>query len=393
MASAIAFFPWIGLREPITVGSLRILPYRRGQEPAGCPHATLHDIDNVLGAYAVRSNQQVTRATLVEYGDWHLGQDADATIPTTLFRIRELVAFAALTRRRLFRGHGSGYCNFDSYAFVIQNYQAGSAGTFSFSTRHRDGSANHLWNSDEFAFMKPLHVNTNNWLDVDQPLLAALLQADAVDGLAFNAIVEFNRANTDSLDIPRHVEVVLAKSAFEFLFGISEKVPEFVSALNASIPHRSVDAAPAGPLAQRWRDARPTASRPLEAWAREFCDLRGGAAHGKKRGGDRFVWSDDAHLAFAAILFPLLFKQQLAKQGHLVLDERDVIELNLVENYLMFDPFAAMDRHQVHEHPWSAFYTQDVLGEVLRRGLLERLRTSDWQSLSGNDSKPESQTD
>lgn len=375
------------------MGSLRLLPYRRGQEPAGCPHALLSDIDNVLRAYALRSNQPVSRATLIEFGDWHLGQDADDAIRTILFRIRELVAFAALAKRRLFRGHVSGYCNFDSYAFVIQNYQAGSAGTFSFSIRHRDGSANHLWSADEFAFMMPLHVDTNTWMDVDQPLLSSLLQADAVDGLAFNAIVEFNRANTDSLDIPRHVEVVLAKSAFEYLYGLSEKFAEFVSALNASIPHRSVAAAPAGPLAQRWRDVRPAATRPLEAWAREFCDLRGGAAHGKERGGDRFVWSEDAHLAFAAILFPLLFKQQLAKQGHLVLDERDVIELNLVENYLMFDPFAEMDSKQVQEHPWSAVYSQDVLGEVLRRGLLERLRTLDWQSLSGNDSKPESPTD
>jgi hypothetical protein len=54
-----------------------------------------------------------------------------------LFRARELVGFAALAGRRLFQGHFD-YCNFDTYAFIIQHYDPGNPGAFSFSTRRRD---------------------------------------------------------------------------------------------------------------------------------------------------------------------------------------------------------------------------------------------------------------
>jgi hypothetical protein len=159
----------------------------------------------------------------------------------------------------------------------------------------------------------------------------------------------------------------MVKSAFEFLFGIGTDVNEFVRALTAVLPPGG---ARDGPMAARWRNARPKAARPMEAWAREFCALRGGAAHGKKRGGDQFVWSEHAHLAFTSILFPLVVKCQLSKLGCLRLDERDVIELELSEAYLMHDPFEPAGkgrRLQAHEHPWNHVYSDGVLGEVLRR--------------------------
>jgi hypothetical protein len=247
-----------------------------------------------------------------------------------LFRARELIVFSALSARRLFQG-SPDYCNFDTYAFVVQNYQAGDVGAFSFFTRRRDGGTNQLWDTKEFTFLKPLHVDFRARARLDSNLLQALLNADKANDLPFEAIVEFNRANTDSIDVPIHIELVMLKSAFEFLLSIHEKSKEFVRALERLVPKRAASNAPSGPMIARWKKARPNTSRPLEAWALEFCDLRGGAAHGKFRGGERFVWSEQAHLAFGSLLFPLLAKRILVRAGFLQLNERDDIELDFRE--------------------------------------------------------------
>jgi hypothetical protein len=238
-----------------------------------------------------------------------------------------------------------------------------------------------MWRSEEFAFVMPLHVESKATMKIDEALLAALLKADESDKLPYEAIVEFNRANTDSDDVPTHIEIVLVKSAFEYFFDISQNVNEFVDELRKVIPDRDPATKLDGPLAQRWMDARPKANRPLEAWAREFCDVRGGAAHGKPRGGARFVWPEEAHLAFTSILFPLLVKQRLAGEGFLTIDERDALELAWIEDYLMHDPFAPLPRDGDHEHPWSAVYSFNVLGEIMRRGIEREIQKIDWNNL------------
>jgi hypothetical protein len=374
MPSAIAFFPWVQIDRPLTVGAVRLLPYVRGRLPGDGARYRQADIDKVLSAYALRRNQEVQKATMLEYGNWHLGEDFTHRRAKALFRARELVAFSALANRQLFRRFR--YCNFDNYALTVQRYASGHAEAFSFSTRRRDGGTQNLWDTDEFAFLKPLHVDSETPVTFETPLLRSLLAAVRRDAALLNAVVEFNRANTDSQDVPTHTEVVMTKSAFEFLLGIGEKSVEFVRALNRIAPPK-IKAS--GPLANKWKARFPMAARPLEAWAREFCDLRGGAAHGGKRGGQRFVWPEEAHLAFASILFPLLVKHTLAQQDLMTLDEGDSIHLEYVEEYLMYNPFGVRRRGQAsREHPWSRVYTEQIAAEKLRRGLEKTIQAIDW---------------
>lgn len=379
MPRAIAFFPWVTIEEARTVGSLRLLPYDSSERSGTSDHVAQADIDGVLAAYALSKNELVSRVTLVELGAWNSGDDVDPETQSKLFTARELVAFAALAERRLFRGHFD-YCNFDTYAFVVQYFQPGKTGSFSFSTRRRDSVTRHLWTAQDFAFLKPLHVAAHARMQFENGFLEALLRAADEGRLPYEPIIEFNRANTDSEDVPTHLEVVLTKSAFEYLFDIGQGVNEFVEGLRQAIPERATADLPDGPVAQRWKDARPKALRPLEAWAREFCDLRGGAAHGQKRGGARFVWSEEAHLAFASILFPLLIKRRLQDSIY-ALRERDAVEIESVEDYLMYDPFQGRDPEvQEADHPWNRVY-DGVAGEVMRRGIAREVRKIDWADL------------
>jgi hypothetical protein len=365
MPNSLCFLPWVHLEQPIVCGPVRLLPYRRGLGPGDLPHATQADIDSVLSAYAVRPGKPVSRAVLVELGDWQTGLDAGPVVPE-LFRVRELLAFAALAERKLFRASPE-YCNYDCFAMTVQRYEAGSAGAFSFTTRRRDGGASQLWGVEDFAFARPIHVPSHVPVKLSEPVLLSLLDAAPQGSNLYSAITDFNRANTDSADVPQHIELVMMKSAFEFLLDVGHRDDQFATALNARVRLPSDGSHFNGPMAESWSKARPKAARPLEAWAREFCDWRGGAAHGKLRGGERYVWSEMAHLAFASILFPLLVHQELVRAGKMVEDERKTIELEFVEDYLMHDPFAPNSLDEDRLHAWSSVYTQTVLGEWMAR--------------------------
>jgi hypothetical protein len=174
-ARAAAFFPWLVTREPIILGtSLRLLPYEVGRLPGDLPHATQADLDGILSPYSDRPGVQVRRATIIEVDNWHIGIEESSARPR-LFRGRTAIGFAALAKRRLFQSHFS-YCSYDSYELVVQRYKAAETGMFSFSTRRRDGSAGHMWASDQFAFRRPLHVDARAAVDFDQKLAQTLIE-------------------------------------------------------------------------------------------------------------------------------------------------------------------------------------------------------------------------
>lgn len=350
MPSTVAFLPWVAIDEPLTVGPLRLLPYYRGKLPGDLPNATQVDIDGVLNAYANRPRSKIKKATILELGDWQTGMDAKDVV-AALFRARDMLAFSALSSRQLFRQH-FGYCNYDTYSLVVQRYAPGQAGKFAFTTRRRDGGTNYFWTAAEFAFHRPNHVDSHSKVTVDQPLLSALLTITESRPSLLDAVIEFNCANTDSPDVPGHVEIVMLKSAFEWLLEINEQATKFVTGLNKCLKDIPPVSASSGPLKVQWEKANPKASRPLEAWAREFCDMRGTSAHGRARTASRFVWAAHTHLAFASFLFPLLFKKVAADAGFFTLDDYDVERLRRIDAYLLHDPFTFDWMAEDATHPW-----------------------------------------
>jgi hypothetical protein len=376
MPSCLAFFPWLVVREPVTVGDVRLIPYRRGVAPGNTETVTQQDIDAILAAYSLRKDNPVGRATLLEVGAWRNGQDATPEVASDLFRVRELLAFSAMAERRLFRREG--YSNYPTFALTVQRYAAGQAGAFSFSVRRLDGGTNHLWDAEEFAFLKPLHVEAGARLEFDQDLFQGLLRADAVDQLEYAAIQEFNVANTDSLDIPQHLEIVMAKSAFEFLLGIDQHWESFVGALLPFVPTFAPNEEFPCPEFTRWSQRFQRATRPLEAWAREFCVRRNEAGHGIRRGAAPHVWSEDAHLAFASVLFPSLVRLKLVQQGFLTLSELQQVEVDWLEAHLGFDPFAPrVGATKYQPHDWEKIRSDGVAGELYSRHMREALKDLD----------------
>ncbi len=350
MLHGLAFFPWMTVKSRTEVGPLTLLPYRRGELPGDLPAVTQAQMDAVLSAYAERPHHRIGTGTIVELNDWRSGWDPTPVVER-LFDAREALAFSALANRRLFCGH-FGYCSFDNFALVVQRYSAERPGRFAYTTRRRDGGTQNLWSASEFTFNRPLHVNKSIGWDWDDSLVATLQCTERETWR--DAVFEFNRANTDSPDVPVHVEIIMVKSAFERLFGVDQSVVKFENALLSHLgepaPERCVEAS----LAEKWRIARPNAARPIAAWAREFCARRGAAAHGIKRAERHFVWTEQAHLAFSAILFPLLFRKIAADAGEYVLSPRDAERLRRVDEYVTCDPFSTK-YGQINgaQHPWN----------------------------------------
>jgi hypothetical protein len=364
VVAAIAFFPWLESREALKVGAIRLTPYERRKLPGDQPRMTQVDIDGVLKAYSRKPANRGDGATILELGPWKMGMEPSRRVISRLFHVRELIAFSALATRRLFSNFN--YCNYHAYTLVVQRFQPGSAGTFAFTTRRRDGRTNQLWGSEEFAFHIPNHVRGHTQVQLDQKLLKALLRAPKAMSHVFEAIREFNTANTDSSDIPEHVEIVMVKSAFEWLLGINERADVFqkaVAGVLQDIPTRTYKT---GPMARRWR-ARWN-NRPIEAWTRDFCAVRSSSAHGLQRNARRAsVWSGTSHLAFASMLFPLLLKKVLRDAGLFQMDEYDLERLRQIDAFLMHDPFARK-RDRFSAHSWTT-----VDNEVLRAIRAEKL--------------------
>lgn len=327
-----------------------MLPYEHNVKPGNLPFVSQLLIDSVLSSYALRPGKLIDKATLLEINGWQSGMDADDWV-AEFFKARNAIAFSALSQRRLFARH-FGYCNYDAYTLVVQKYQSDSVGTFAFSTRRRDGETKQYWASDKYAFHQPHHVTGSAHIVLDYPLLQAMLSFREAHHYFTEAAIEFCCANTDSSDVPEHVEVVMVKSAFEWLLKIGQKADDFAKALFDVI--NDIDSPPAsGPLKEIWKSNRPHACRPLEAWAKEFCDIRGASAHGKQRHGDRFVWQPHVHLAFSSLIFPLVFKRLLAREGLYEMNGYDQARLQGIEQYLMHNPFDFDYEIERTTHPWS----------------------------------------
>jgi hypothetical protein len=354
----------VAVKDRLDAGPITLLPYRLKQAPGDLPGVSQAEMDAVLSSYAERPSRRIKEATIVEIDDWRSGSDPTPALER-LFEAREALAFSALADRRLFSGH-FGYCSFDTFALVVQRFSATEPSRFAYTTRRRDGGTHNLWSADEFAFHQPLHVHKTLGLACDEKLLAILLNSR--NETWSGAISEFNRANTDSPDVPIHVEMIMVKSAFERLFDIDPSWQAFEKQLLARVGEAATRLEVPKPLAEKWSEAWPRAARPIAAWAHEFCVRRGSAAHGVERASERFVWSEGAHLAFAAILFPLMLRKAAADAGKYLLTAADAERLRRVDEYVTCDPFSSLyDRVGGEPHPWNLVDNECRVAEIAAR--------------------------
>jgi len=329
----LAFFPWITLETQLNHGEFRLLPFERGRSPAGPDTPLQRTIDEVLLSYCSRPDHPVRAAVILTHeGRPDFTADLTAEDIASYFVFGDSFAFSALAARTFF---DTGYANTDCYRLVIQAFRAESR-SVAVESRRRDGSTVSLHPAGSFTESRPHHVSITA-TKVDQHLLLGLLNARARGDWDryYEAIANFNLANTDSQQIPIHTEAVLLIGALQRALNCrSSDVNELCERLHDLFK----PSAPKSPTTCRATSPDPGVMAKFQrgpsvtdGWIRDFCALRGNLAHGRLTPVYPSIWNVHEHLLLGAFLFPLVVKLVLAREGLYSLTETDRVDIDLFE--------------------------------------------------------------
>lgn len=351
----VAILPWLWIDHEITLNEYRLVPVELYRHQLSQEEVVL--VYEIVSRYYEAQEAQLHRAVIAG----KVGQPVTAGLrgdeQNLLFDYVELLACAGLSAREFFAFHRP-YCNRDNFQLAISSISGVGKG-INYSTRRRDGHTKHMTGKPRFD--KPDHVDCRHAIAIDESLLSALLAAYSLDPLppwweqVFEAILSFNRANTDSESVPEHIELISLVSAFQRLLGTGSDErrlnAEFIRLI---VPSQEISKAEptctclAEPMIQP-RVARMNGINTVrEVWLRDLCTLRGNVAHGKIGAQYNPIWSIRNHLLLASHIFPLLLKAFLAQHNIYNLSGDDRFDIDLFERRACEDHFAP-----AKHHPWN----------------------------------------
>ena len=351
----IAFFPWMHIREAVSVEGFELLPYRRGSAPAGAGKPEQESIDKLLEPYRTAPRGRLGAATLLRLTGRDLLDNVTDDEADAALRFGELVAFSGLSARTFF--DQIGYASRDNFRLIVQRFEDPASGLTVLS-RRRDGSTWTAITRSALIVLKPYHVSGGPWQAIDVPLLAALVQRSRKDywGEIEEAIIGFNSANTDSPDVREESEAVALVGSFERALGLrGGDEHELAQAFRESVvPREEMKPAECPRIANSpRREKYERYGSVREAWVRDFFRLRGEHAHGKISPRYTSLWSLREHLLFASFVFPLLVKSRLSREGIYALRMSDVGYVQAIEPLLGQDNFTPNEDLEFPGFPWS----------------------------------------
>lgn len=356
--------PWFTIPDRVSLGSLHLLPYHRGASPSDGDEQA--NIDAVLEPYTVHGGRPIESATILTLGDRGIVDDFADSGMDDLFRFGELIAFAGLSARQFFRQ--LRYTGRDDFRLLVQSFEDPRRGAL-VQTRRRDGATNLHYSRGNYRVPCPPHVGAAA-RDLDLPLLAGLMDSQEEEDWprVFQAVLLFNESNTDREYMPDAAEMVLCFAALEQLLDIQAK-PSALAGRFEEIwePSEPLDkeewTLPTAHASQRARLASAPSLR--YAWIEDMGIARGSLAHGHEPGAFPSIWSPQEHLLLAAFVFPRLIKLHLAHRGRYKMTERDLSEIDALEDLLNARHCDAPPEGE--SHPWSDSLSQAELRRWIGR--------------------------
>jgi len=326
--STVCVFPWVGLPELLEVGGFQLLPFERHRWPAGPVTSMQRLFDAVLAPYKEQRGTPIEHATLVRHPHHGVTDDLSGEERGDLFTFAELLAFCGLASRQFF-GFGLNYVNRDDYTFVIQSFVDPGAGV-SITTRRRDGVMNNYYTAGLYEFRRPLHRSPNATIRIDVSLMQAVLNAQRGPEWErlWDAILAFNRANTDSEQIMEEAEVVFIVGALQRLLDCrTSNVDDLANRFTEAFAPRFTI-----PLPGVLRAGCLTTERSVrEVWMRSLYAVRGPLAHARRSSRVPSPWSLREHLLLSSYAFPLLVKLTLERARQYALTDADKFDVDVFE--------------------------------------------------------------
>lgn len=333
-----------------------MLPYEQNQKAGGIGTALQDELDSITKPYVYQGDYAIRTATLLQVGDGELTRDLSKEEIADVFTFAELLAFAGLSNREFFSVIGISYTNRDAFRVAIEQYRR-TTGFTTVVTRRRDGSTFTAIDEKNYRVHKPRYVKSPE-TGIDVPLLHALLDAQAKlsdkQWLGFyEALVNFNLANTDNDQISPEIEVVFSIAAFERLLGLSSGRDSALASSFAECTKATVEPT----LTKCSRFSNPKFSKQAtnrsvrETWIRDMLKVRGNAAHGKRTSAYPSMWSTEEHLLLSSYVFPLCLKRRLSQVGFYQLTKEDEFRLFTFEKLAATNLNVRCEDGQ--DHPWN----------------------------------------
>lgn len=358
------FMPWTKLAAASQVGPISFVPYERGASPESMGKTTLKSLDAILGNYADRAFVQneestvpVDKALILRWpGDDEREKVLNDEEIQERLQQTQLLTFAALSARQF--GTPSNYCNADALTTVAQHFSEDNPAATAITTRRRDGNNLHYMTGTRRkpVFLRPIHVSNRYSLDMDSDFALALLTVP--DGPLRNRILDsitlFNKANTDSNEVPPSAEIVFMRAAFETLLGANHITRDLkAKLLELMDPHLGEGEwhdkhIPPKTWQERWNNE----TRPFSAWVADFCHSRNEGAHGNSESKQypAPVWSLWNHLLFTSWFMSRCVKVLLTHESLYTLTQNDKDELMNIEMFFTYDITARDEEGQIYWH-------------------------------------------
>ena len=343
----VGFMPWLQLAQPVSVGGFNFSPFLDGSGAVAAPLAGLKDAFPIILSSYYDAQERPRRNCIVVTDQsperideaWNLSEarvDAVRWASSLLF----LTSWAA---NEYFTPIGS-YVNDTSFQLYFQRFDE-PVDFVSLSYRKRDGRV--LYGGPkhgEIHFTMPLHSSSSQFR-VEVDFLAGLNAADAASSQimeSLKAVLPLVRlANTDNDVMTLDAEAALMGFAFEQYFQ-ADKARDLAAKFDALFGVYGKTTALAA-QAQRpgiYPDPDPRYTQAqlgwfvAKMWMLEFHQYRSVVAHGGSMSGRTWGWSPSEHLVMAALVFPLVVKLHLARDGYYSLSRQDEIRCRAVDSLL-----------------------------------------------------------
>ncbi|HYB90881.1 MAG TPA: hypothetical protein VEC38_07540 [Candidatus Binataceae bacterium] len=314
------FMPWLRLQEPYSVGESRLIPWHTDNPPQEFNSYEREKVHSILSSYKSPNREPVRHFTVARFADHQLFADLNQAQREYLWDSVCLACLSGLAARE-YLINDDPYCNADCFLIHGQRFpeRVGHLlGTSLFTVRCGQLVLSYQSLKD-VSFFEPRHVSQVAAVTLDGALLAGLarfrdtkLKGQGGSWARWrDAIVCFNRANTDSTDyVLWQADWVLLCSAFQRLLDAGRRSEAVAEKFTACFVPANY------PL--------PIDTGLLREWQGDFQTLRGKFyAHGVLKSP---ATSDYGvrHLPLAIVAFPLLVRVLLNKEGAYRLSDGDL---------------------------------------------------------------------
>jgi hypothetical protein len=365
----IALFPWLFLREPITLGRLTFLPFRDERGNVSAPLAMLAEsLSTILRGYVDMHGEPIDNCVVVTHSGRNPVWDLEDDDHKLVSRCARILALSAISRSD-YNSNIGHYANSTTFQFFRQRFTE-PVTYIAFGVRRRDGSTTDAgYRHGEIKFSVPPQSKSLRETSIDVDLAIAIDQAVEANSPTARRLVPalsfFNLANTDSDVMDMDAEVILFGSAFEQVLDaygarrFNEAVGQLLQPYASTTVEQALLSLP-GIVIEAQYEAAQRAWPVHRKWAQELYELRNNYAHGLDYDSRMWGWAPIEHVVMAAFAFPLLVKLMLSAEQHYRLTDDDDGKLAAIDKLLGTTRWAQRVPNE------NATFWQDVLFETKR---------------------------